>query len=230
LSSNRKTVIIAGAFYFIGIIAGIFSIAPAIDSKDYLVQASENANQVQFNALFQFIMTLANIGFAVILYPILRKFNLTLSLGFLSFKIIAAVLNMIGFISLLMILSLSQEFVRLGTPDLSHYQTLGDLLRSGRDFINHVAMILAMSIAGLMFYSLLYRTKLIPRWLSVWGLTGTVLTIIASLLVMFQKIDIITLSYIVLNLPLILIETVLAIWFIAKGFDPTVMKSITEKS
>lgn len=150
--------------------------------------------------------------------------------GFLSFRIIAAVLNIIGFISLLLLLSLSQEFVSVGTPDTSYFQTLGDLLRSNRDFVNHVAMILAISVGDLMFYTILYLTKLIPRWLSLWGLLGTVFTILASLLIMFHIIDIITTIYIVLNLQLILLEIVLAIWLIAMGFDSGVMHSITEKN
>ena len=229
MNSNRKKIIIAGAFYIIGTIAGLLSIAPAIDAPDFLIKASANANQLLFEALFQFIMTLAYLGFAITLYPILRKYKESLALGFLCFRIIAAVLNIVGFISLLLLLSLSQEFVRVGTPDSSYFQTLGYLLRSGRDFVNHIAMILATSVGGLMFYFLLYQTKLIPRLLSLWGLIGTTFTILASLLIMFHIIEIITTIYIVLNLPLIIIEIILALWFIAKGFDSTVINSISEK-
>ena len=153
-----------------------------------------------------------------------------MALGFLSFRIIAAVLNIIGFISLLMLLSLSQEFVRERTPDSSYFQTSGDLLRSGRDFVNHIAMILTLSVGSLMFYFSLYQTKLIPRWLSFWGLLSTIFTILASILIMFHIIDIITAIYIGLNFPLILLEMVLAIWFIIKGFDSNIKSSITEKA
>jgi hypothetical protein len=229
MNPERKRTIIAGALYFIGTIAGLLSIAPAIDATDYLLKASANANQVLLAAIFQFIMTIAYAGFAITLYPILRKHMESLAVGFLSFRIIAAALNIIGFISLLLLLSLSQEFVKAGTPNSTYFQTLGNLLRSGRDFVNHVAMILATSVGGLMFYFLLYQTKLIPRWLSLWGLIGTIFTILASLLIMFHMIDIITSIYLVLNLPLILLEVTLAIWFIAKGIDSNVINVITEK-
>ena len=229
MNSNRKKTIIAGSLYIIGTIAGLLSIAPSIDASDYLLKASANANQVLLAALFQFIWTIAYVGFAITLYPILRKHMESLATGFLSFRIIAAALNIIGFIILLLLLSLSQEFVKSGTPNSSYYQTLGDLLRSGRDFVNHIAMILTSSIGGLMFYSLLYQTKLIPHWLSLWGLLGTLSAVFASFLIMFDIIDIITATYFVLFLPLILLEMVLAIWLIAKGFDSNVMSSITEK-
>jgi len=229
MNPNRKKTIIAGVLYIVGTIAGILSIVPSIDATDYLLKASANANQVLSGALFQFIMTIAYVGFAITLYPILRKFRESLALGFLSFRIIAAVLNIIGFIVLLMLLALSQEYTGEGTPDPSYFHTLGELLRSGRDFVNHIAMILTLSVGSLMFYFLLYQIKLIPRWLSLWGLLGTIFTILASFLIMFQIIDIITAIYLVLNLPLILLEMVLAIWLIAKGFDPGIMGSIIEK-
>jgi hypothetical protein len=87
MNSYRKKTIIAGALYIIGTIAGLLSIAPAIDANDYLIQASANANQVLFGALFQFNMTAAYAGFAITLYPILRKYKESLALGFLSFRI-----------------------------------------------------------------------------------------------------------------------------------------------
>jgi uncharacterized protein YacL len=98
MNSNKKRTIIAGSLYIAGTVAGILSIAPAVDAADYLVKASENANQVLFSALFQFIITIVYLGFAITLYPILRKHLESLAIGFLSFRIIAAVLNIIGFI------------------------------------------------------------------------------------------------------------------------------------
>ncbi|MFC2126682.1 DUF4386 domain-containing protein, partial [Bacteroidota bacterium] len=202
MTDYRKISILAGTLYIIGFISGLLSIVPAIDASDYLIKASANENQVLIGALFQFIMTIAYLCFAITLYPILKKFNERLALGFLSFRIVAAILNILGIVSLLLLLSLSQGFVKAGTPDSSYFQSIGDLLQSGRDFVNHVAMILSLSIGGLMFYFLLYITKLIPRFISLWGLLGTVLTIFASFLIMFHIIDIITTIYIALNLPL----------------------------
>ena len=225
MNSNRKIAIVAGVLFIIGTVAGILSVAPAIDAPDYLIKASANANQVIIGAIFQFIMTVAYLGIAITLYPILRKYNESLAIGFVGFRIIAAVFIIIGVISLLLLLTLSQEFVKAGTPDSSYFQTLGSLLRTGRDLVNHVAMILALSIGGLMFYFLLYQTKLVPQWLSGWGLIGTTLTISASLLLMFRLIEIVSTTYLVLNLPMALQEMVLAVWLIVKGFNSSAIDS-----
>ena len=228
MESNKKRTTFAGSLYIIGTVAGVLSMAPAVDASDYLVKAPANESQVLLAALFQFLMTVAYAGFAITLYPLLRKHMESLALGFLSFRIIAAVLNIVGFIIILMILSLSHDFVKAGSPASSYYQTLGDLLRSGRDFINHIAMIFAISTGGLMFYTLLFKAKLLPRWMSVIGFAATLLTITASLLVMFHVIEIITTIYLALNLPLILLETILAIWLIAKGFNARILDSVAE--
>lgn len=225
MNTNRTTAIIVGVLYIIGTVAGVLSVVSIIDDPDYLIKVSANENQVIIGAFFQFIMVAAYVGIAISLYPILRKYNEGLALGFVGFRIIAGVFIIIGVISLLLLLTLSQEFVKAGAPDSSYFQTLGGLLRAGRDLVNHVAMILALSLGGLMYYYIFYQTKLVPRWLSGWGLVGTTLTILASLLLMFRLIGLITPIYMVFNLPMALQEMVLAVWLIVKGFNPSVIAS-----
>jgi len=229
MNTNKKATTIAGLLYIIGTVAGVLSVVSIVDDPDYLIKASAHANQVIIGAFFQFIMTAAYVGIAIVLYPILRRYNESLALGFVSFRIIAGVFIIIGVINLLLLLTLSQEFVKAGSPDSSHFQTLGGLLRTGRDLVNHVAMILALSIGGLMFYYVLYQSKLVPRWLSGWGLVGTTLIILASFLIMFRLIEIISPTYLVLNLPMALQEMVLAVLLIVKGFNPSAIASGTAK-
>jgi len=230
MDKNRKIAIIAGVLFIIGTVAGILSVTPAIDDPDYLIKASANANQVIIGAIFQFIMTAAYVGIAISLYPILRKYNESLALGFVGFRFIAGVFNIIGVISILLLLTLSQEFIKAGASDSSYFQALGELLRAGRDFVNHVAMILAQSLGGIMYYYIFYQAKLVPRWLSGWGFAGATLTILASFLVMFHLIGIIAPIYIVLNLPVALQEMVLAVWLISKGFSPSAIAFETSKT
>lgn len=225
MNTNRRIAIITGILLFLSMVAGILSIAPAIDTPEYLIKASANTIKVILSALFQFIMAIAYLGVAIALYPLLKRFNERLALGFLSFRIIAVVFILIGVIFLFLILTISQEYILLGTKDSSYFQLIGGLLRSGRDLVNHVLMIIALNIGGIMFYIILFQSRLIPMWLSRWGLIGVTLTILASLLILFDFIEIITPIYILLNLPMALQELILAIWLLIKGFNSNALKT-----
>jgi len=223
MNSNRKTAIIAGILIIIGMIAGMLSVVPSVESPDYITEVSANQNQVLTGALFQFTLVPIYIGFALLLYPILKKYNESLAIGFVSFRIIAGIFQLIGVIVLPLFLLLSQEFLKSTTPDLLYFQFFGDILKLGRDLANHVGMMLATGLGNLILYYILYKMKLVPRWLSSWGLIGNILAMLASFLILFRLIDVITPHFVVLTIPLVLQEIVLAIWLIVKGFNSSVI-------
>jgi hypothetical protein len=93
-----------------------------------------------------------------------------------------------------------------------------------------VAVLLTFSIGALMYYIVFYQFRLVPRWLSVWGLVGITLTIISALLVMFQLVPPFGTIQILLNLPILPQEMVLAVWLIAKGIRPTAVAALPAKT
>lgn len=215
---GRRSASIAGALFIAGLVAGVFSVVPVIDGADYLVKASSNGDQVRIGAFFQLLMVMAYVGIPISMYPILSKPNKGLALGSVAFGIIAGVFMMIGVIILLLLLTLSHEFAKAGSLDGSYFQTLGELLREGRDLVNHVATTLAFALAMFLFNCQFYQTKLVPRWLSVSGLTGSALSILASLLFMIRFIGL-DATYMLLNIPIASQQLVLAVWLILKGFN-----------
>tara|TARA_R110002096_G_scaffold263764_1_gene457246 strand:- start:310 stop:1005 length:696 start_codon:yes stop_codon:yes gene_type:complete len=226
----RKKSISVGALLILSIVVGILSIDPVIDGMDNLESVSINSNAILIRAFMQFILGLIYASIPIILYTLLKKINTSLTIGFLVFRIISVGFIFIGWLSILLLLALSQEFVTSGSPELLYFKTLDNLLRSGRDLINHVAMPLILSVGNLMFYYILYQSKIIPNWLSLWGLIATILSsVLASLLLMFDVIGIINATYVSLAFPTALLEFVLATWLIVKGFDSNVVNSISEK-
>tara|TARA_R110002167_G_scaffold71696_6_gene202171 strand:+ start:2239 stop:2934 length:696 start_codon:yes stop_codon:yes gene_type:complete len=226
----RKKSISVGALLILSIVVGILSIDPVIDGMDNLESVSINSNAILIRAFMQFILGLIYASIPIILYSLLKKINTSLTIGFLVFRIISVGFIFIGWLSILLLLALSQEFVTSGSPELLYFKTLDNLLRSGRDLINHVAMPLILSVGNLMFYYILYQSKIIPNWLSLWGLIATILSsVLASLLLMFDVIGIINATYVSLAFPTALLEIVLATWLIVKGFDSNVVNSISEK-
>ncbi|KAA0564611.1 DUF4386 domain-containing protein [Bacillus sp. CH30_1T] len=225
-NSGKRSAVIAGVLLIAGIVAGIFSVVPVIDGADYIAKAFTFENQVLIGAFFQLLMVVAYVGIPILMYPILSRHNKGLALGSVAFGIIAGVFIIIGVIILLLLLTLSQEFTKVGTVDVSYFQSLGGLLQTGRDLVNHVATTLAFVLAMLLLHCIFYQTKLVPRLLSVWGIIGSTLSIFASLLFMIHFIGLDT-TYMMLNIPIAFQQLVLAIWLIVKGFNTTVLNSLT---
>ena len=91
-------------------------------------------------------------------------------------------------------------------------------MRDLRDSAGTVG-VLAFCAGATLYYLIFYRSQLIPRWLSVWGLAGTVLCLTAGLLVFFQSIAVLSGTQVALSLPIAVQEMVLAVWLIVKGFS-----------
>lgn len=218
---NRKTAITFGIFLISGIVFGILNTVPALEYPDYLIKLSSIKMQVLIAVFFQFTMAAIYVCIAVLLYPIIKKYNEVYALGYFGFRIIGAAFLFIGIVSLLQLLFISQCFVTAGQPNQSYFQTIGALLRAGRDWVNHIGMILPWSLGGLILYYSFYKMKLIPEWLSVWGIIGSTLTLLATFLLMFELIEIITPIYFIMNTPTALFELTLAAFLIKKGFNPT---------
>lgn len=222
---DRKLAIIAGVLFIIADLVGFLSIpflAP-VNAADYLVSVSTNEGLVATAALLLFIGGAAAIGIAVSLYPVLKKYSEGLALGAVGFRTVEGVLDVIAVTGLLLLITLSQRFVQAGAPDSSYFQTSGVLLVSGYHWVANVAKLLAFSIGALLYYIIFYRTRLVPRWLSGWGLVAVIFTMASSLLVMYGLIAPFSAGQIVLNLPILPQELVLAVWLIVKGFNPSVI-------
>ncbi|MCT4581071.1 MAG: DUF4386 domain-containing protein [Flavobacteriales bacterium] len=225
MNGIKKKSIAIGVLLILSIVVGILSVDAVIDEPNNLPAISKNATPILIRALMQFILAVIYASIPIVLYSLLKRFNKSLTIGFLAFRMIAVVFLFIGWLSILLIVDLGQEFEKAGSPEFSPFQTIDNLLRSARDLINHVAMPLIISVGNFMFYYILYQSKLIPRWLSVWGLVATLLSsVVASFLLMFEVINIITPAYIALAFPTALLEIVLAIGLITKGFDANVIR------
>ncbi len=214
-------------FGFAGIPSVILT-KPLLDDPNYLTNISANENQIILGALLQFIMAAACAGIAIGLYPVIRKHNEALALGSVGFRIIEAALFMVGDIGLLSLLTLSQEYVTAGAPVASHFQTLGTLLLAGRNWTDFSLAAIAFCLGALMYYSIFYQSRLIPRWLSAWGFIGAALHLSAALLTMFGERSFSSIT-VLLSIPIGANEIVLAAWLIVKGFNSSAIASGSAK-
>ena len=230
MNSNRKTAIIVGVLFIAATAAGVFggmltrAFGGPSNAPDYLSNIFANENQLIIGSLFIIIMGFTAAGIGITMYPVLKKQSEALALGFAAFRIIEGVLFSVSVVGILSILTLSQEFVKAGVPAASHFQTLGILLKDGQFWAYHVGTI-SFCFAAAMFYYSLYQSKLIPRWLSVFGVIATILLILVNLL----EVTGIVSELMILKFPIFLNEIVLAIWLIAKGFNQSALESVPGK-
>jgi hypothetical protein len=228
MNSSRKTAMIVGVLYIIGTVAGILSVVltrPILDSPDYLAAVSVNENQIIVGALFVLAMGFALAMVPVMMFPIFKKHNEPLALGYVVFRGALETATYIAMASTWLLLTVvSQEYVRAGAPAASYFQTLGTSLLGGHDSINTI-LIIVFGLGALMLYYLFYQSKLIPRWISGWGFFAIVLHLATSPLIMFRLLSPLSAITIVINLPIGVQEMVMAVWLIVKGFNPSVIAS-----
>jgi hypothetical protein len=225
MNPHRKTAIFFGILLIAGTAFGVLNSVPALEYPDYLVKLAEIKAQVLWAMFFQFTMAAAYVGIAVVIYPILKRFSEGMALGYFGFRIIGAAFLFVGIVSLMLLLFISQSYITTAQPNPSHYQTIAELLRVGRDGLNHMGMILPWSLGGLILYYAFFRINLVPKWLSAWGMIGYTLTLLSTILLLFQVIKIVTPIYFVMNAPTALCELVLAAYLIIKGFNPLAIEA-----
>ena len=230
MSANRKCAIIVGALFITASVAGPLSGAfvPELFGPDDLAnvwQLAANENQVLIGMLLEFTMAVAVAGISVWMYPVLRKHSEGVAIGYVGARIMEGMIYAVGVIGLLALLTLSKAYAAAGTPDDSVFQTLGATLLAVR-LGGGVFGPLVYSIGAVLAYYVLHRTRLIPRWLSGWGLIGAALFLASSVLPLFGYGSRSTV-YLLLNAPGGLNEMVLAVWLIVKGFDSSAIAPST---
>jgi hypothetical protein len=229
MNNFRKLAISAGILFIIYTSLDVLSILflGPVNSTNYLVSVSENASLVGAGAFLLLIGGACASGIAISLYPVLKKFNPVLALGAVGFRISEGVLRFVSMCVLLSIITLSQLYVKAGAPESSYFQTLGELLLAARGWVSHVGALLAFSIGCTLYYIIFYQTKLVPRWISVWGLVFGILGIVSCALVSTGLIAPVSTVQVVMLIPMLPQEIVLAVWLIVKGFNPSAIASLS---
>lgn len=223
---GRKDAVIAGVLFIVATAASLLSgpfLSP-VTGSNYLTSAGDNA-RVAIGVLLGFIAAFAAPGIAIALYPVLRRFGEALSLGAVAFRVIEGIFYALGMVVLLSLTTLSREFVDAGAPDEQHFKTLGRTMLAQYHWLVDVGLLLAFSVGGLMYYLVFYRSRLIPTWLSVWGIAGVALLTVAAVLIICGVIDPLSTGQVVLAVPIGVQELVLAGWLIVKGFSQSALVS-----
>jgi hypothetical protein len=227
VDSIKSRARITGALFIIATAASILSLPflASTNASNYLASVSANGNLVITGALLVFVGGAASASIAISMYPVLRKYHESLALGAVGFRLIEGALYVISAVGLLLLVTLGNQFVNAGAPGSSYYQTLGALVLAGYRMLGNVGALSAFCIGGSMYYFIFYTSRLVPRWLSGWGLLAVSMCFVAGMLVMFGFIGPMSAAQVILALPIAVQEMVLAVLLIVKGFNPAAFRA-----
>jgi len=223
--THRTAARVVGALFITATVAlslAVVVLQPVLGASDYLTKASLSGNRVATGALFELINHIAVVGIAVAIYPVLRRFSERLAIGYVAARSIEAVLFAIGTMHLLALVAVSREFVAAGTPPTSHFQTLGAVLLAGHDWDDAALAFTAFSLGALILNYVLYQARLVPRWLSVWGIVAAALILAARMMVIYG-IELSSATQTVFDAPIAVQEMAFAVYLIVKGFNPAAL-------
>jgi hypothetical protein len=195
---------------------------PVHDADDPLAYAAGHSDAVATGALLVLVMGLSLAFVPVVLFPVLRRVDEVLATGYLIIRgAVETTIYVILAIALLLLVPLSETMsAGSGTDSLAGVR-LGALMI---DADGASAMLtLVFCFGAVLFYVLLYRSRIVPRWITVWGFVGIPLYIAAYVLAMYGVMDGNSSGQNLLQLPLGVQEMVLAVWMIARGFRPAVV-------
>ncbi len=215
-----------GIFYILGTISGILCrvvTGPILSTQDLLASVSANGNLITLGTLFMLTMGLPLAMIPIMAYPILRKHDEILALGYVVFRgVLECVAYLAIVVSWLLLRPLSLVY-QASSPEAAHLQALARVLFKTNELA--VFLMIVFCLGGLMFYYLLFQSKLVPRWLSGWGLIALILNLAAGMLMMFGFFGAQSPISDILQIPIALQEMVLAVWLIVKGFNPSAIAS-----
>ncbi|NIM99821.1 MAG: DUF4386 family protein [candidate division Zixibacteria bacterium] len=236
MKTYRMNAVMAGALYFLGTVFGVSGaivggevLTSIVSGKplvgvDILSLVAANSSQLTGGAFFTLMMGISLVAMTVFLYPLFRKDSEVLALGMLLFRgALEGTFYFVSTLGILTLVALGNEYVAAGA-NLAALQSMGNVLYQFQDFVGPVGTIVFL-IGATCLYISFYRTRLIPRWLTVWGLIGVV-PYMAYALLHFFHLD--TGYGFYLQMVLAPQELVMGAWLVIKGFNLDAVRKLDE--
>jgi len=222
MNTDRINAVMAGVLLILGVVFAILgtvinsellnTLLPSqpIASVDFLSLLPSNSSQLTGCALFIILMGTSLAGMTVFLYPVVQKDSEELAMGMVLFKgALGGLWCLVTALVLFAQAALGKDFIVTGA-DLAALQSMGNIVYQLQFRLGEVGPIFFLIGAVCLLVSF-YRTRLVPRWLSVWGLIG----VVSFMAHTNTSVDF------YLKMVLVIQEFVMAVWLIAKGFNPS---------
>jgi hypothetical protein len=217
VDTNRRTAVVVGVLFIIATavsIIGSVVLGSALEGDDYL--ANFPGGQVTLAAVLFLIAATSAFGTAVLLFPILRRHAEGLAAGYVGMRAFENILYVAGTVGLLMMLTVSESDAA-GAAASTDLRVVGAALQALHTWAVLLGTLIFAGLGVLTLNSVLYRSRLVPRWLSVWGLVGGAGVFLYGVLGILGVDTGLGSPYMLLAMPLAFQEMVFAVYLIARG-------------
>ena len=218
--TERTTGRLVGGLFIAATLAGVLAVVlhePVGDTHDYLLGVGGNVGREATAALLELIMGIAVAAIAVAIYPILQRSGVRMALGYVVVRAAEGLLIVIGTVGSLSLLTTGRMYVDAQASDAS-LLARGDALLAERVWVWGAIEPIIFALSAVILSAVLYRARLVPRWLSLWGLFGGTLWVVAGVLVIYGLEPA---SSTPMAAPIALQEMVFAVYLIVRGFRAT---------
>jgi hypothetical protein len=232
MASPRNIAIAAGLFFlliFITSIPALILYGAVLNDPDYIVGAGADT-RVFWGAFLEVILAIANIGTAVTLFPILKRQNESVALGYVAARVLESTIIIIGIVSLVSVVTLRQDFAGAAGADAASLVTVGKSLVAIHDWTFLFGPGLMPGVNGLLLGYLMYKAALVPRAMALLGLVGGPLLFASAIATLFGLYEQISVWGFIATLPVAAWELTLGVWLIAKGFNPSAITTESAKT
>jgi hypothetical protein len=208
----RKYSLAAGVFYLLTFVSiPTLALYRGVRGPAFILSPDPDT-PVIVGVLLEMIVALAGIGTAVALYPVVRRQGEARAVGFIASRVLEAATIYVGIVSLMSIVALRQA--ALGPDALATAQGLATQYRWTFFF----AQSFIPAVNGVLLGTLLYQSRLVPRWLPVLGLIGAALLVAAWFAVLVGLIEAVSPLAALAALPIAVWEFSLGVYLTVWGF------------
>jgi Domain of unknown function (DUF4386) len=220
MTPTRRTALVAGVLYLVTFAASIpaLGLYDGVLNDPCFVHGAGDGDAVAWGAMLEIILGVAGIGTAVVLYPVLRLWSRTLSLGFVTARVLEASMIFTGVVSLLSVVTLRQDVAGAPGAEAASLDTTTQALVAIHDWTFLLGPGLMPVVNALCFGTILLRSGLVPRIIPAIGLIGAPILLASSLATLLGLYDQVSAWALLAALPIATWEFSVGVWMTVKGF------------
>ena len=214
---------------YVTAIPAVFLYGPLLDDPRYIVGGGAADNGASLGALLELILIIANIGTTVVLWPVLKRVNEILALGFVTARVMESVFIAVGLLSVLSLVTLRQEAA--AGADAGSLLAVGESLVALHDWTFLLGPGFVVGVGnGLILGYLMYKSALVPRGMAILGLIAGPVLIARFVGILFGVFEPGSVLGGLMVAPEFLWELALGIWLTVRGFNPSALASVMRDS